>query len=62
MTTAGAEPLDNRKHPLDREHYVDKQVRPVAELVLETLDVDFEGDRRPAPGRSFLGGTRTATG
>ncbi|HET7925197.1 MAG TPA: DNA polymerase domain-containing protein, partial [Rhodanobacteraceae bacterium] len=51
MTTAGAEPLDNHQHPLDREHYVEKQVRPVAEPVLETLDLDFEraiGDRRQA--------------
>jgi DNA polymerase-2 len=51
MTTAGAEPLDNRRHPLDREHYVAKQVRPVAEPVLETLGLDFEraiGDRRQA--------------
>jgi DNA polymerase-2 len=51
MTTAGAEPLDNRRHPLDREHYVAKQVRPVAEPVLETLELDFEraiGDRRQA--------------
>jgi DNA polymerase-2 len=51
MTTAGAEPLDNRRHPLDREHYVAKQVRPVAEPVLETLGIDFEraiGDRRQA--------------
>jgi DNA polymerase-2 len=51
MTTAGAEPLDNRQHPLDREHYVAKQVRPVAEPVLEALGLDFErtiGDRRQA--------------
>ena len=49
VTTAGAEPLDNLKHPLDREHYVEKQVRPVAEPVLETLGLDFErviGDTR----------------
>jgi DNA polymerase-2 len=51
MTTAGPEPLDNRKHPLDREHYVDKQVRPVAEPVLDALHLDFErviGDARQA--------------
>ena len=51
MTTAGAEPLDNRKHPLDREHYVAKQVRPVAEPILQTLGLDFErviGDERQA--------------
>ena len=49
MTAAGAEPLDNVKNPLDREHYVDKQVRPVAEPVLEALGLEFErvvGDNR----------------
>jgi DNA polymerase-2 len=49
MTTAGAEPLDNVQHPLDREHYVTKQVKPVAEPVLATLGLDFErviGDSR----------------
>jgi DNA polymerase-2 len=49
MTTAGAEPLDNVRHPLDREHYVSKQVKPVAEPVLSTLGLDFErviGDSR----------------
>jgi DNA polymerase-2 len=51
VTTAGPEPLDNRKHPLDREHYVEKQVKPVAEPVLETLGLSFErviGDARQA--------------
>jgi DNA polymerase-2 len=49
MTTAGPEPIDNVQHPIDREHYVVKQVKPVAEPVLATLDLDFErviGDRR----------------
>jgi DNA polymerase-2 len=49
MTTAGAEPLDNVQHPLDREHYIDKQIKPVAEPVLATLGLDFEkviGDSR----------------
>jgi DNA polymerase-2 len=49
ITTAGAEPLDNVQHPLDREHYIDKQIRPVAQPVLTTLGLDFErviGDSR----------------
>jgi DNA polymerase-2 len=49
VTTAGAEPLDNLTHPLDREHYVAKQLKPVAEPVLEALGLDFErviGDAR----------------
>jgi DNA polymerase II len=49
VTTAGPEPIDNRHSPIDREHYVLKQVKPVAEPVLETLGLDFErviGDSR----------------
>ncbi|HTT02417.1 MAG TPA: DNA polymerase II [Steroidobacteraceae bacterium] len=49
VTSAGAEPLDNVRHPLDREHYIDKQVKPVAEAVLEILGLEFErviGDTR----------------
>jgi DNA polymerase-2 len=41
MTTAGPEPADERHNPLDHEHYVDKQVRPVAEPVLALLGLDF---------------------
>ena len=49
MTTAGPEPLDSIRHPLDREHYVAKQVKPVAEPVLAALGLDFDvtiGDGR----------------
>lgn len=49
MTSAGAEPLDNVQHPLDREHYVSKQIKPVAEPVLTLMGLDFErviGDSR----------------
>ena len=42
MTTGGPEPLDNIQHPPDREHYVAKQIRPVAEPVLSTLGLDFD--------------------
>ena len=41
--------MDNLQHPLDREHYVQKQVKPVAEPVLEALGLEFErviGDSR----------------
>jgi DNA polymerase II len=42
MTTNGPEPIDNIQSPLDREHYVVKQVKPVAEPVLDTLGLNFE--------------------
>ena len=41
ITTAGPEPLDALNHAPDREHYVDKQIRPVAEPVLGALGLDF---------------------
>ena len=49
MTVAGPEPIDNVQHSLDREHYVAKQIKPVAEPVLATLGLDFDlliGDGR----------------
>jgi DNA polymerase-2 len=49
MTVAGPEPIDNIQHSIDREHYIVKQVKPVAEPVLATLGLDFDaliGDER----------------
>jgi DNA polymerase-2 len=41
VTTAGPEPLDALTREPDREHYVDRQIRPVAEPVLQTLGLSF---------------------
>jgi DNA polymerase-2 len=49
ITTAGPEPAASRVHPIDHEHYVQKQVRAVADPVLALLDLDFArvvGDER----------------
>ncbi len=49
MTESGPEPAEALQHAPDREHYVEKQVRPVAEPVLEALGLEFEqviGDDR----------------
>lgn len=57
ITTAGPEPTDNVQHPLDREHYVEKQIKAVAEPVLTTLGLDFErviGDNRQLDMLSLL--------
>ena len=37
----GPEPADERRHPIDHEHYVEKQLRAVAEPVLALLGQDF---------------------
>lgn len=49
ITLAGPEPLDNQTAPPDREHYVHKQLRPVAAPILAALGLKFEqviGDDR----------------
>ena len=49
ITTAGPEPAEEQRHPLDHEHYVARQIRPVAEPVLDLLGLDFDrviGDDR----------------
>ncbi len=49
MTSAGPEPIGDVHHPIDREHYIVKQIKPVAEPVLATLGLEFEqliGDSR----------------
>jgi DNA polymerase II len=43
MTVAGPEPLEGRRNPIDYEHYVQKQVQPVADPVLALLGLDFAG-------------------
>src|SRR3989344_5420301 len=42
ITTEGPEPIQNLKHPLDYEHYIEKQIKPIANQVLFLLDKDFE--------------------
>lgn len=42
LTTGGPEPVENRKSAIDYEHYVQKQVRAVAEPVLAVLELDFD--------------------
>jgi DNA polymerase-2 len=44
MTTAGPEPLDTldtRRTPIDYEHYLTKQLEPVADGILPFLDDSF---------------------
>ncbi|MEM8962623.1 MAG: DNA polymerase II [Acidobacteriota bacterium] len=42
ITRAGPEPAAHRANPYDHEHYVQKQIRPVAEPVLAVLGRDFD--------------------
>lgn len=42
MTKDGPEEADHIKHELDYEHYIEKQLKPIADSVLEFFNEDFE--------------------
>lgn len=41
ITTAGAEPAGDARAPLDYQHYIDRQLTPVADGILHFLDTSF---------------------
>jgi DNA polymerase-2 len=41
MTVAGPEPLETRRSPIDYEHYLTRQLQPVADAILPFLGEDF---------------------
>ncbi|PYB81234.1 MULTISPECIES: DNA polymerase II [Pseudomonas] len=41
ITTAGPEPLENRQAPLDYDHYLTRQLQPVADAILPFVADDF---------------------
>ncbi len=55
MTSDGPEPVEAVKHPLDYEHYIEKQLRPVAEAILQFSSVRFD-DALTAQKQSKLSG------
>lgn len=42
ITTDGPEPIENRKHSIDYEHYIEKQIKPIADSVLVFFDTTFD--------------------
>jgi len=42
MTTNGPEPIDYLRSAIDYQHYIDKQLKPVANSILNFLDDDFD--------------------
>lgn len=42
ITIDGPEPLQNLKHKIDYEHYIDKQIKPIANQILNLFDKDFD--------------------
>jgi len=42
ITTEGPEPLQELHHKIDYKHYIDKQIKPIADTVLSFFDTTFE--------------------
>ncbi|WNO08928.1 DNA polymerase II [Teredinibacter sp. KSP-S5-2] len=42
MTVNGPEPVEYLKSPVDYEHYIEKQLRPIAEAILPFVDLSFD--------------------
>lgn len=42
MTVAGPEPLEYRRSAIDYEHYIDKQLRPIADAILPFIGESFD--------------------
>jgi DNA polymerase-2 len=42
ITTAGPEPVEYRQTPLDYEHYIERQLKPVADAVLPFVGLEFD--------------------
>ncbi len=42
VTTDGPEPIQDKKHKIDYKHYIDKQIKPIAEQILGLLGKNFD--------------------
>jgi len=42
ITTDGPEPIQQIKHKIDYPHYIDKQIKPIANQILTLFDQDFD--------------------
>jgi DNA polymerase II len=42
ITTDGPEPIQNLKNKIDYNHYIKKQIKPIAETILDFFDITFD--------------------
>lgn len=42
LTTDGPEPIQALKHKIDYDHYIDKQIKPIADSILSFFGTDFD--------------------
>ena len=54
ITTDGPEPIQNQKHKINYKHYIDKQIKPIADSVLCFYNVSFDELLRSATQHSLF--------
>ncbi|CAD6558347.1 hypothetical protein LMG28727_06604 [Paraburkholderia kirstenboschensis] len=54
MTIAGPEPLETLRSAIDYEHYLTRQLQPVADAILPLLRWDFENTSASGPLRTSM--------
>ena len=54
MTTNGPEPKEKLKSPIDYDHYIEKQIKPIAETILGLYDMDFDDVVRNSKQKSIF--------
>ncbi|GAL22365.1 DNA polymerase II [Vibrio maritimus] len=50
ITVNGPEPKEYQRSPIDYQHYIDKQLRPVAEAILPFIGMNFDDLSAPQMG------------
>ncbi|MFH1399947.1 MAG: DNA polymerase II, partial [Nanoarchaeota archaeon] len=55
MTVDGPQPVELAKSKLDYDHYIDKQLKPLADSILSFFDTDFDELRRNSSQRKLFG-------
>jgi len=55
MTTDGPEPLENLKHSIDYDHYIEKQIKPIADSVLVFFNQKFDDVIQGTEQKSLFG-------
>ena len=55
MTVDGPEPLEALKHSIDYDHYIDKQIKPIADSVLIFFNQKFDDVIKGTTQKSLFG-------
>jgi len=55
MTTDGPEPIQKINHEIDYDHYIDKQIKPLADAVLYFFDQNFDDIIKGSEQKSLFG-------